>query len=155
MPPTDEITVRRAVPADSDRLADLVWRVRRQSAETGSIPPSLHLPHDLRTWMNQRVLPRQEVWVALDEDRYVGVLVLARPDRLEHIYVDASHTGHGLGSRLVGLAKRELGGDVQLWTFQSNHGAQRFYEQHGFVAVETTDGDNEEGEPDVRYLFRP
>ena len=45
--------------------------------------------------------------------------------------------------------------DRQLWTFQSNHGARRFYERHGFVAVQHTDGDNEEGAPDVRYEWRP
>ena len=30
----------------------------------------------------------------------------------------------------------------------------RFYERHGFTAVEWTDGDNEEGEPDVRMVWR-
>jgi hypothetical protein len=34
--------------------------------------------------------------------------------------------------------------------------ARRFYERHGFVAVEHTDGaGNEEREPDVRFLWRP
>ena len=46
------------------------------------------------------------------------------------------------------------GDQVQLWTFQSNAGARRFYERHGFVAVQTTDGDNEEQAPDIRYLWR-
>jgi hypothetical protein len=41
---------------------------------------------------------------------------------------------------------------VRLWCFQANSGARRFYERHGFVAVEFTDGhDNEEGCPDVLY----
>jgi hypothetical protein len=31
--------------------------------------------------------------------------------------------------------------------------ARRFYERHGFVAEATTDGDNEEGAPDVRYRW--
>ncbi|WP_298279395.1 hypothetical protein [uncultured Bradyrhizobium sp.] len=48
-----------------------------------------------------------------------------------------------------GLADRR-----QLWTFQRNARARRFYEARGFVAVEQTDGSrNEEQEPDVRYLW--
>jgi ribosomal protein S18 acetylase RimI-like enzyme len=43
-----------------------------------------------------------------------------------------------------------------LWTFQTNTGARRFYERHGFVAVDETDGSaNEERAPDVRYAWRP
>ena len=41
---------------------------------------------------------------------------------------------------------------LRLYTFQSNEGARRFYERHGFAAVAFGDGsDNEEREPDVRY----
>ena len=41
---------------------------------------------------------------------------------------------------------------VNLWTFQRNTGARRFYERNGFIAVDLTDGaSNEEREPDVRY----
>ena len=44
---------------------------------------------------------------------------------------------------------------LDLWAFRSNTGARRFYERHGFVAVAFTEGDNEEGEPDVRYHWSP
>ncbi len=45
---------------------------------------------------------------------------------------------------------------LQLCTLQSNTGAHRFYEGHGFVAVERTDGrNNQEQAPDVRYEWRP
>ena len=43
---------------------------------------------------------------------------------------------------------------LQLWTFQRNAQARRFYEARGFVVVEQTDGaGNEEKEPDARYLW--
>jgi GNAT superfamily N-acetyltransferase len=152
--PTD-VQIRRAAAVESDRVADLMWRVRRQSAVRGSIPPSEHPLMDMRTWMSLLMRADHDVWVAVDDGRYVGLLILSEPDWLEHLYLDESHTGQGLGGRLVDLAKQELGGTVQLWTFQSNQGACRFYERHGFVAVEQTDGDNEEGEPDVRYVYEP
>ena len=53
------------------------------------------------------------------------------------------------------MAKRERPQGLQLWAFQSNTGARRFYERHGFVEVRRTDGrDNEEGAPDVLYRYR-
>lgn len=66
----------------------------------------------------------------------------------------AGLTGAGIGEVLLAQAKRLRPRGLQLWTFQSNTGARRFYERHGFVAVEQTDGDNEEGAPDVRYEWR-
>ena len=44
----------------------------------------------------------------------------------------------------------------QFWVFQQNERARRFYEAHGAVAVEFTDGEhNEEKTPDVRYEWKP
>ncbi|WP_326493866.1 GNAT family N-acetyltransferase [Rhizobium sp. SL86] len=61
--------------------------------------------------------------------------------------------GQGIGAAL--LSKAKLGQiSLDLWTFQTNGPAQRFYESHGFIAVEETDGQtNEEREPDVRYRW--
>jgi GNAT superfamily N-acetyltransferase len=42
---------------------------------------------------------------------------------------------------------------LRLWTFESNLGAQRFYERHGFRPIERTAGDNEEGAPDILYIW--
>lgn len=59
------------------------------------------------------------------------------------------------GTLLLRRAMEEHGEGFQLWTFQANEGARRFYERHGFVAVEFTDGArNEEKTPDVRYEWR-
>lgn len=99
------------------------------------------------------VLPSMETWIAV-EDGVVGLLVLDG-DFIDHLYIDPSHQGKGVGAMLVRHAKGRCPAGLQLWTFQSNAGARRFYERHGFVAVEATDGDNEEGAPDVRYEWRP
>jgi hypothetical protein len=41
---------------------------------------------------------------------------------------------------------------LELWTFQRNANARRFYETHGFRCARLTDGrDNEEHEPDALY----
>jgi hypothetical protein len=43
---------------------------------------------------------------------------------------------------------------LDLWTFQQNAAARRFYEGRGFKPVEMTDGSgNDERVPDVRYRW--
>jgi len=119
-----------------------------------AIPPAVHADDEVRAWFAEVVLATHEVWVA-DANRFgpqppiVGVLVLDE-QWIDQLYVDPGWTGRGLGSRLVDKAKELRPAGLQLWTFRSNQDAQRFYERHGFVAVETTDGDDEEHEPDVR-----
>jgi GNAT superfamily N-acetyltransferase len=95
-------------------------------------------------------------WVADDDGRVVAMMVLT-PGWVDQLYVAPDQIGMGLGRRLLDLAKREASKDgLQLWTFQVNDRARRFYERNGFTAAETTDGSgNEEREPDVRYVWRP
>lgn len=59
-----------------------------------------------------------------------------------------------MGRLLLERARRDVD-TLELWAFQRNEGACRFYEAHGFVAVRFTDGaDNEEREPDVRFVWQ-
>jgi GNAT superfamily N-acetyltransferase len=145
--------IRPASTEDAETVADLFWRVRHDNSAT--IPPLVHSLESVRGWVRDQVLAAYDVWVAESDGEVVGFMALGRPDWIEHLYVDSAVTGRGLGSRFVELAKRELTEPIQLWTFQSNFGARRFYERHGFVEVAWTEGDNEEGAPDVRYLFTP
>ncbi len=151
--PTEGIRIRPGQLEQSSALAALTRRVRLQNLAT--IPHPVHTREEDHRWMRDVVFGAHDVWVADCDGRPVAIMVLGQPDWLEHLYVDARHTGRGIGARLVDLAKRELPAQIQLWTFQSNVGARRFYERHGFEAVEWTDGDNEEKAPDVRYLYRP
>lgn len=86
----------------------------------------------------------------------VVAVMLLEGDWIEQLYVDPSWIGQGIGTRLLELAKRSRPDGLQLWAFQSNHRAHRFYERHGFVVAERTDGStNMERAPDVRYAWRP
>ena len=134
-------------------MADLFWRVRADNVP--AIPPVVHTHDEVRRWARERLLPSYAVWVADTGTELVGFVALGAPDWIEQIYVRGDAAGQGLGGRFLDLAKRELGGQVQLWTFQDNTRARRFYARHGFVEVAWTDGDNEEGAPDVRLLYTP
>ena len=96
------------------------------------------------------VLPHRDTWLAVEGDEIVGLLVL-EPGWVDHLYLEPARTGEGIGTQLLDHAKRVQPDGLDLWAFRSNTGARRFYERHGFVAVAFTEGDNEEGEPDVRY----
>jgi len=125
-----------------------VWLAARHAA-VPAIPPPVHTDAEVRTWFREEVLPPgSEVWVAEEADGVSALLVLDG-SWVDQLYVRPGRTGHGIGSRLLEMAKTRRSA-LQLWTFQSNEGARRFYERHGFVAVETG-ADNEEGAPDVRY----
>ena len=72
---------------------------------------------------------------------------------VDQLYIDPDWTGQGLGSGLIDKAKTEHPEILQLWTFESNRGARRFYERHGFIAFGQTTGNNEEGAPDIHYRW--
>ena len=75
-------------------------------------------------------------------------------DWLNHLYVHPDEIGTGVGHALFEHAKARRPDGFQFWVFQQNERARRFYEAHGAVAVEFTDGsENEEKTPDVRYRW--
>lgn len=140
--------VRRARVEESDEVAAVWWRSR--AAALPAIPAPVHTEDEVRGWFRDVVLPTREVWVAEDDDVIVALLVLDG-DWVDQLYVEPGRTGDGIGSALLALAKQQRPAHLGLWTFQANASARRFYERHGFVATAFTDGDNEEGAPDVRY----
>jgi GNAT superfamily N-acetyltransferase len=147
----DDIRIRRARAPDADGIAG-VWLAAFR--ETYPFPPA-HSDGEVRAWVRTGLLPATTTWVAEDGGVVVGFLSL-RGGSVEQLYVRQPWTRRGIGSRLVGLAKEHRPAGLELWTFQVNAGARRFYERHGFVAAELTDGAaNEERQPDVRYVWSP
>lgn len=141
---------RRAAPADAQDAA----RAFSASFASMDFVPKLHDADEDREFV-RGLIADKEVWVAEDGGRVIG-LACWHEGWLEQLYVDPAHHGRGAGAMLLQRAMREHGEGLQLWTFQANAGARRFYERHGFVAVEFTDGaHNEEKTPDVRYEWRP
>ena len=73
---------------------------------------------------------------------------------IEQLYVLPGVQGRGVGTSLLKVAQDGFD-HLQLWTFQRNANARRFYQARGFALVRETDGSrNEEKEPDVLYLWR-
>lgn len=114
--------------------------------------PDLHTPEEDLAFFRDLVLPRSIVWLAEADGTLIGYAAQCG-DWLDHLYVDPAYHSRGVGSALL-QAVREGSSRLQLWTFQKNAQARRFYERHGFVPAECTDGSgNDEKEPDIRYLW--
>jgi GNAT superfamily N-acetyltransferase len=113
----------------------------------------LHTPAEDRWFFRERVFEACELWGAFDRAALLGIIAF-RAGWIDHLYVLPIAQGHGVGTQLLQVAQSSFG-DLQLWTFQCNLRARRFYETRGFVLAEETDGArNEEREPDARYRWR-
>jgi GNAT superfamily N-acetyltransferase len=150
------VVLRRAVGGDAGAVADVYLRSFDAALPTVVRPRS---DDEVRDYIRDVVVPLRETWVAeatgAGHQRIVGLMVLD-DGLLSQLYLAPDWRGRGLGNRFVALAKERRPQGLELWTFQVNTAAHRFYERHGFVAVEYTDGSgNEEREPDVRYVWRP
>ncbi|WP_020137560.1 GNAT family N-acetyltransferase [Streptomyces sp. 351MFTsu5.1] len=146
------VVIRRATAADASATADVYLRSFTAALPTVVRPRS---DDEVRAYIRDVVVPGRETWVADAEGRVVGLMVLAE-GLLSQLYLDPDWRGRGIGDRFVALAKERSPQGLSLWTFQVNKPAHRFYERHGFVEAERTDGSgNEEREPDVRYVWQP
>jgi GNAT superfamily N-acetyltransferase len=146
--------VRRASAEDVPSMARVFLAARHAMLH---IVPMIHPDEDVPRWLRDVVLPACEITLAEVEGAVVALLVL-RPGWVEQLYVHPDFQGRQIGARLLALAQASghAAAGLELWTFQANAGARRFYERHGFKAAEFTDGEaNEEKTPDVRYVWRP
>ncbi|KOV99748.1 histone acetyltransferase [Streptomyces sp. NRRL WC-3723] len=145
--------MRRAVAADARAVADVYLRSFDAALPTVVRP---HTDDEVRDYIRDVVVPLRETWVAEAAGAGVVGLMVLDGESLSQLYLDPQWRGRGIGDRFVALAKERGPRGLSLWTFQVNKPAHRFYERHGFVAAEYTDGSgNEEREPDVRYVWRP
>ncbi|KUM89802.1 MULTISPECIES: GNAT family N-acetyltransferase [Streptomyces] len=146
------VVIRRATASDAAASADVYLRSFAAALPTVVRPRS---DDEVHAYIRDVVVPSHETWVAVAEEQVVGLMVLDG-DLLSQLYLDPGWRGRGIGDRFVTLAKERGPQGLSLWTFQVNKPAHRFYERHGFVEAERTDGSgNEEREPDVRYVWRP
>jgi len=148
---SDPIEIRRASLADAEAVADVYLR----SFHATYAFPLAHTDDQVRGWIRGLVSSAQETWVAVDGGRVVGMMVVG-PGDLDQLYVAPDRLGAGIGRGLLETAKERSPDGLSLYTFQVNERARRFYERNGFTPEWFGDGSaNEEGQPDVRYVWRP
>ena len=83
----------------------------------------------------------------------VGFLALEK-HIIQALYIKKDFQGFGFGQAAIKFAQKQMV-ELRLWVFQSNIGAQRFYQRLGFQIVEKSDGeDNDYRLPDVFYCWK-
>jgi diamine N-acetyltransferase len=146
--------IRRAGPSDAEVLSDLGGRTFTETFA------HLYPPADLKAFLADAyglertradlADPRKASWLVEDDGEAIGY-ALAGPCALPHpevtprcgelkrIYFIKGRQGGGLGKRLFAetIAWLLSGGPRDIWigVWSENHGAQRFYERHGFSKV--------------------
>jgi len=117
--------------------------------------PVLHTPAETRAWVASVLFGTCALEVAEGPKGVMGYAAL-RGAHLEHLYVDPSSQGLGVGSRLLEWAMAASPDGLDLWVFERNVRATAFYEARGFTVVRRTDGSgNEERQPDLLMAWSP
>lgn len=141
--------IRRATTADADAIAAVFSPSRRLL----KFLPELHTIEEDRWFIEHVILKECEVTVIHSRDR-IGAFLARDGSEIRLLHTHPALIGHGAGSLLLLHAKAHGPGTLELWCFQANDKARRFYERHGFTPVAFTNGErNEVKTPDVRYRW--
>jgi GNAT superfamily N-acetyltransferase len=143
-------TLRKATLDDSERIGDIYLASRRRYI---TYAPIVHTDAEVRLWIKTKLIPSGLVTVVFGDDGIKGFVALSQDDThgwIDHLYIDPSEVGRGLGTLLLAEAKKILGSPIRLYTFQPNQDARRFYQRYEFREIQFSDGaSNEERTPDV------
>jgi ribosomal protein S18 acetylase RimI-like enzyme len=143
------LALRSAVVADAAGIAT----VMRSSMASHDWMPTLYTPDEDFGFVRDVMMREQDVIVAISGGGIVG-FIATQGDWIGQLYVRPDRFGQGIGAALLDAGASDMP-IVQLYCFQANFGARRFYERHGFIADTLSDGTrNEEGLPDILYVRR-
>ncbi len=138
-------------PATQRDIVPIVRIIGDWRADTPYIPP-LHTREEDRHFI-KGVVDTQDVMIA-ETDAEVQGFIARHYDEVTQLYLAPDARGQGMGAALLAHMKHRMD-HLRLWCFQANTGARRFYERHGFVAKQFTNGEaNEERLPDICYVWR-
>jgi GNAT superfamily N-acetyltransferase len=144
-----EIVFRPATAEDANHIAHIL-----RVGLTYILPdlPALHTREEDIGFVTDS-LKEYEAVVAVRDTTPIGFIIF-KEDWISHLYILPEFHRMGIGTTLVSFATEKYS-HLQLWTFQRNAQARRFYEKHGFISTTFTNGEsNEEKEPDMMYEWR-
>ena len=112
----------------------------------------LRTPEEDQWFFRERIFNTCEMWGVFDGAAMRGIIAF-REGWIDQLYVLPTAQRRGVGKDLLQVAQNAFD-RLQLWTFQRNAPARRFYKARGFALIQETDGaGNEEKEPDALYLW--
>lgn len=143
------IDLRPLIPADLEAAVG-VWERARWEAQPWLEERMGYSHGDNLRHFREVVVPRNDVWLAVERNRVVGFLAVAA-GHIDQLYVDPEFQRQGVGTALLAKAQ-SLFPELTLFTHQRNEKARAFYEGHGFRAVKFGTSPSPESEPDVKYV---
>lgn len=142
------ITLRPACPTDAGQIGAIMTEVNAAPAWK----PKLHSGAEDVAFCGD-MIDRGWVRVAEMPGREIAGFIARDSHEVNVLFVRSKVQGQGIGARLLNDAKARSD-RLELWTFQRNDRARRFYLRHGFSEVGRGDGSsNEEGLPDIRFVW--
>lgn len=142
------VVIVKAMPGDAPE----VGRILSNWIDETPWMPRVHTRVDEQDFAGDLVA-RGWVHVAKLRGQVVGFLARDKVE-LHALYLAEEARGQGIGRVFLQAAKAKVE-HLQLWVFQSNTAAQRFYLREGFLEIARSNGStNDEGLPDIRYEWR-
>jgi GNAT superfamily N-acetyltransferase len=142
-----EIILRVGTAADIDGVSGLFARSR---AIALPFVPVLHSAEEDLAFFGG-YLAKGRVTLAELEGELVG-FVIETDGWIEHLYLEPSLRGQGIGSTLVDDVKTRQD-RLEVWCFEENLAGRAFYAAQDFAEVRRTEGDNEAGLPDILFVW--
>ncbi|MDU8928654.1 GNAT family N-acetyltransferase [Alisedimentitalea sp. MJ-SS2] len=138
----------KIAPATSAHVAALA-RIRGDWARETPWIPVLHSRDDDLKFVTHLA---EKVQVFVTDPAPPTGFISVDNDAVPALYVAPGARSQGIGTALLDRA-RDGRDHLRLWCFQTNPGARCFYAREGFTEIDRTDGDNEEGLPDVQFAW--
>jgi GNAT superfamily N-acetyltransferase len=132
----------------------ILWRVAREVSLPEFQRAKGHPFFEDRAYFRDFILEKNLIWVAEIEGRPAAFMAI-REDFIDDLYVHPDFWRRGIGTALIGHARKLSPEHVWLYTLQINSNARSFYEKHGFIAEKFGISPPPESEPDVEYHWRP
>lgn len=144
-------TIREAQKADMPVCAAILndW------IDATAWMPRVHDHEDVEQYYSDIVFQERQVKVVDVNGEVCAFMALSNDAYVTALYVRSSHRREMFGRSLIDHAKTLYPRQLNLWTFDENKDAQRFYRRENFVEVRRTDGDNEENLPDILLRWSP
>ncbi|CUH67947.1 putative N-acetyltransferase YjaB [Thalassovita autumnalis] len=141
------LTLRAATPLDAGAVGAILHGFNRDTVWM----PKLYSEAETISFAGVMI---DRGWVRVAERETVIGFIARDGAEICSLYLSPDAQGQGIGVQLLEEAKAQSS-VLELWAFEANEDARRFYIREGFQEVARSDGArNEEGLPDVRLRWQ-
>ncbi|MEM8570277.1 MAG: GNAT family N-acetyltransferase [Pseudomonadota bacterium] len=116
--------------------------------------PRVHSSAETEVFLRDHVFQVCTVYVAEDRRGTLGVIAFDTEGYVALLCVALDMQRKGVGAALIAKAKSHHPSCLMAWSFDANSDACAFYAAQGFHEETRTAGENDEGLPDVLFVWR-